>query len=496
VKRDVTRGALWSLLEAGSTEGVNLVAFIVLSRLLEPADYGVAMLASVVSTFVQTALVRGLSDAVASIANLDEDEISTAFWANLGLAAVLFVLVQLGAGVVAWCFGQPLVAPVLRWMSLCFFTTALTTMPLAALRRQLRLEAFAARGAVATTLGGLVGIVMAFKGYGAWSLVGTQIGQGMAGVATVWLFGGWRPRKRLSWATLRKLSSFSIHSTAGAALDFVGSRIDVVVIGFALDAASVGYYSLLKRVLHTAMYSTMYPIWAVMTPALGRLVGDWNRFNRAYISLVGASQVGWVLVVTGLGAVASDLLPLLFGPHWTRAVPLFQVASILAVPYAIVSSTSRALAAAGHARAYLRLGVLQVVSTAVFAAVLTHISLAATGLALVLSSLAVLPFHLYELRRYTGMQPVALLLPCMRIAMAGGVMWVVLTFGRLELPLPRSAILLVSIEATSGLASFLAALRCFSPDSFAEAIALMRSLAPRPGPRAAASAPSPGISEP
>lgn len=152
-KRDVARGALWILLEVGSAEAINLVSFVVLSRILSPADYGVAAIAGVVSALLQLLLTRGLVDAVVAQTDMDEATLSTAFWANMALAAALFVAVQAGAGAIAWCFGQPLAAPMLRWFSLCFFTTAVISIPLAWLRRGLRFETYAIRAAIGAGVG-------------------------------------------------------------------------------------------------------------------------------------------------------------------------------------------------------------------------------------------------------------------------------------------------------------------------------------------------------
>ena len=124
-----------------------------------------ASLAGVVSAFFQLALTRGLADAVVAHPELDEEALSTAFWGNLLVAVALFALVQVAAGGFAWCFGQPLVAPMLRWFSLCFFTTALTFIPLATLRRRLRFGTYAVRAAIGAASGGLVGIAMALTGF-------------------------------------------------------------------------------------------------------------------------------------------------------------------------------------------------------------------------------------------------------------------------------------------------------------------------------------------
>src|SRR4051794_18433985 len=100
MRREITRGAFWMLAEVVGGDSINLISFVILSRLLYPEDYGVASLAGVVAAFLQVLLTRGFADAVVALPNAGEDCISTAFWANLLLAAVLFGSVQFSAGAI------------------------------------------------------------------------------------------------------------------------------------------------------------------------------------------------------------------------------------------------------------------------------------------------------------------------------------------------------------------------------------------------------------
>jgi O-antigen/teichoic acid export membrane protein len=478
MKRQIAQGALWTLLEVGGAEGLNLLAFIILSRLLRPEDYGVASLAGLTSALLQIPLTNGLVDAVVARPDLDDDALSTAFWANVGLAAVLFGLAQAAAGPVAWCFGQPLIAPMLRWFSLCFFTTALTFIPLAVLRRNLDLRAYAVRAVIGAASGGAIGIGMALAGCGIWSLVGSQIAQGLAAVATVWLMSGWRPRPRISVAALRSLAPFSAHRVSGAVLDFLANRIDVVAVGLFLNTTSLGYYYLLKRVLQTASSTTLYPCQTIMMPALRHFSGDQDRFNQAYVSIVTVAQAGWVLIAVGMLTSSPEVVPAVFGARWAGAAPLFQTASLIGLSFAITSLTSPALGAAGSPRAYVPLAILKVVLTAAFLGSAALWGVVATGAGLGLSSLLLLPVHLLVLRRRTGLDPRQLLRPCLRITVAGAIAAALVSVARIAVlqahPLLPLA-LLAALGAFFCAAVYLAAFWFLAHDTFGEITSVLRS---------------------
>jgi O-antigen/teichoic acid export membrane protein len=475
MKQHVIRGGLWVLAEVGGGEIINLAAFVVLSRLLNPSDYGLASLAGVIAMFPQILLTRGLTDVIVARQEMDEDVASTIFWTNLILAATLFGFLQSTAGTVAWCFGKPLIAPLLRWLGLCFFTSALTAVPLAVLRRNLRFEAFAARAAGGSAVGGTAGIVMALAGCGVWSLVGLQLTQGLVALAAVWVMGSWRPKFRFSLTVLRDIAPFSVHTALGATLDLLGSRVDTVAVGLFLDAPSLGYYSLLKRVLQTAAAVAIYPVWAVSMPALRRLAGDWPAFTRAYTSLIGAAQACWVPVIAGLSVSASDVLPAVFGVHWTPAVPLFQAAFPMMLPCAITFCSSQVLAAVGRPGSYTVLALLQLGITAVIVGATAPFGAAPASFGLAISSLIALPFHLVVLRRSAGSAVMAALWRSVQIAGAGAFMAIGILLIRIIVldGFPAiSPVGLSCLDVGSGVLLYVSALRLFAPSSFAELVTL------------------------
>jgi PST family polysaccharide transporter len=421
-KREVAHGAFWMLLEVGSGEGLIFVVFLVLTRILGPADYGVVSLAGAIAAFAQITVMRGLADAVVARPDLEEDAISTAFWATLATGAIVCGGLDIAASGIALVFGQPLLAPVLRWFSLCLITSALVSVPLAVLRRQLRFSAFAFRAAGGGVVGGLVGVFMAFAGYGVWALVGNWVAQGVAAAAIVWWAGDWRPRLRFSIKALQELSGFSIHAVLGAALETLGSKIDLLIVGLFFDAASVGYYYLIKRVLQVVSAATVYPVWSVSLPVLAKFAGDHHRFNTHYVSFVAAAQAFWLPIVLGFGVIAADLVPMLFGAHWTGAAPVAKAASLMGLFYAVVVCTNQAFCAAMRADLYARLALFQLFTMTLLFSIAGRFNLVAAGYALSASFAVMVPLQLWVLRRATGLAVRVVLKRCVWISVAGGIM--------------------------------------------------------------------------
>src|SRR6516162_8535217 len=125
LKAKAARGALWTLTEYGGGEGISFLIFLVLARILAPADFGLLGLAQVFVSFVQVFLVQGFADAVIQRQELSPDHSSTAFWTNVVIAVVFWLLIVAGAGSIATLFHKPDLVPVLRVLASVPIATAL-----------------------------------------------------------------------------------------------------------------------------------------------------------------------------------------------------------------------------------------------------------------------------------------------------------------------------------------------------------------------------------
>jgi PST family polysaccharide transporter len=485
------RGVLWSLLEYGGGEGISLLVFLALARLLAPESFGIIALAGVFVAFVQVFLVQGFMDAVIQREALDDDHLDTAFWSNQAIAGGFFVLAQLAAGPAAAAFGKPLLADVLRWLSLVFISTALISIHQAVLKRELRFAAFAMRAIVGITTGGVVGIVMALAGCGVWSLVGQQLANGAVSVVVLWSSSTWRPRLRFSAAAFDDMARFSAHVIGSNLVGFLYKKLDVFVVGFFLDPKQLGYYYLVQRLLVTTGLVTLSTVQSIVMPVLSRLQSEPARFRQVYGATVEIVHAVFLPAVVGLGAVGSVVIPSVFGEPWRPAVPVFEIMCLVGFTQALTFFSGPALCAVGRPAAYLRLSLLQVALTAAVFLPATRLGLHGVAAAYAAVSALVIPFHLYVLRRHAGIDPADLLWRCVPSALGGIALVVAVEAAELRLvddwpPLLQSAALVVI-----GAAAYVLTLTVAAPGFVREVLALLiaalgrRGATPPPG-RAAA----------
>lgn len=409
MRERAARGVLWSTLEFGGGEGISFVVFLILARLVAPADFGIVALAGVFVSFVQIFLVQGFADAVIQREHLDADDCSTAFWVNFAIAAGFMLVILLSADAIARIFGHPELTDVLRWLSPLFVTTALISIHQALLKRHLRFASLALRAFVGVGVGGVVGIGLAFSGFGVWSLVGQQLANAVVSVIVLWWSSTWRPELRFSRRSLAEMGSFSANVIGSSFLAFVIKRSDIILLGYFFPAQQLGYYSLVQRILVTIGLLTLSTVQSIVMPVLSRLQNERERFCEVFAMVIQIVHSVWLPLVLGLGFVAPRLVPLLFGPQWLPSVPLLQILSLTGFSQVFSFFSGPALYAAGRPGAHMRLSLVQLVLTLALFLPATRFGLEGVAFSQVIASFLIIPIHFFVLKRYIGVEPGALL---------------------------------------------------------------------------------------
>jgi PST family polysaccharide transporter len=322
------KNSFWSLLQNGGNEVTSFLVFLVLARLLTPAIFGLVALAGVYLMVMQVFIDQGLHTAIIQRLELEEAHLSTAFWMNLGMALAWVLLSLVAARQIAELFGNPELAPIVQVLSVNFMLAALCMVPLALLKRQLRYKEVAVSNVVSNVFGGILGILMAYRGWGCWSLVGQQIFGYVILTGLLWSLGGWRPRFFFSGRHFRDLFSFGIHIGGVGLLGVASSRSDQYLIGRFLGTEVLGIYAVASRVL-TLLYRILVgsfgdvsnSVFSKLQNEPARLAAAYGRCLRFLCVLAFPGYLFFMLM-------AGDIFFVFFGAKWQACVPLVRVLTL------------------------------------------------------------------------------------------------------------------------------------------------------------------------
>lgn len=458
LQRRVARGLTWTVANTWGEQLLNLVVFVVLARLLTPADFGLVALAAVFVAFAQLLVDQGLGDALIQRRELTRSHIDTAFWVAMATGGLLTLTGQVLAGPIAGLLEEPDLEPILRVLSLSFLLAALSSIQLALLRRELRFRSLALRAITAAIGGGAIGILLAALGYGAWALVGQQLGAATVSVLALWTVSPWRPGRHLSLVQFRELFSYGANVVGSDILTFFSRNTDNLLIGVVLGPVPLGLYAVGYRLLNVSQVMLVNVARMIAFPALARLQHDAERMRRAYFRVTRAAGLLILPGYVGLALVAPELTVVVFGERWHEAGLVASILFLIGPVLTVQAFSAAMLNAAGHPSVVFRFRLVTAVTNVIGFAIAVSFGILAVAGAFVARGYLLLPLNLHWMRRYIGI-PIGEYLAQLRtlaaatLVLAGVVLGVKLVLLARVGPLP-----LLVAETASGAFAFAVAL--------------------------------------
>jgi O-antigen/teichoic acid export membrane protein len=331
LRKEMTFGAIWSFIE---TSGARLLSFIVitmLARLLGPEGFGVVAIAYAIIAITESLVGFGLPTAIVQRYQLSQEHISTAFWLTSLLSCVLAVSLFSAAPWIASLYDLPLLTPVIQLLSVTVILSGIVAIPAAQLTREFRFRWMAMRPFVASVLGGAVGLVLAFAGYGVWSLVWYQLVRTLS--QAVLTLGGvrWQPRLLFRWSCVRDLLPVSVNAMAMNVMDVLTLRGREIIGGYFLGPSAAALLRLATNIIDFILRTgIIVNIARVAAPVYSRMQKDQARLRQLHIKIPMIAANLAVPAAGGLILVMPDLLPMVMGEKWNDCI---LIAQILAAGY-------------------------------------------------------------------------------------------------------------------------------------------------------------------
>lgn len=335
---------------------LRVISTAFLARLLMPADFGLLSMVTSISVFAERFKDLGLADATVQSMEVTHSQTSGLFWINFFVCCVIAVALSALSKLIAMFYGEPRLVGITMAIASTFLFSGLVIQHQALLRRQLRF------GAVATiTLGSVtgslaVGIVLAYFGFGYWSLVARELSRAIFVFVGTWIACPWRPGPPQRKVGISSLLLFGRNVTAFNIVNFLSRSVDRILIGRLSGAYWVGLYDNALKSLRLPVEQIRYPISTVALPALSALQAQPDRFKAYYekasqlLAFVAAPIIVFAFVFADL------MIGLLLGPKWTAAVPIFRILAIGAFIDPLTQLVGPALVAYGKTKQYFILG--------------------------------------------------------------------------------------------------------------------------------------------
>lgn len=298
---------------------------IALVRLLDPGDFGVVALCSVITGFITLLGDLGTSAAVIQRRELNPRLLSSVWFLNVGVGVGAAILLILGSGPLAAALGNPHAAPVIRGLALVFPIRSLTLVHGALLQRDLRFNTVARSEVYGTLAGGLSAVGAALLGWGPWSLVVQQAVATTASGAVMALGARWLPRARPSRTELRGIASFTANLSAYNTVYYVARNADNLLIGRFLGTGALGVYDIGYRTILYPLRNVSNVVSTVAYPVLSRRQDDDPALLRGYLRIVRSICLLTFPMLTILAFLSPEFVGVVYGAKWAALVPVLAV---------------------------------------------------------------------------------------------------------------------------------------------------------------------------
>lgn len=360
LKTLTARSIKWNLVDRLATQALYGVTGIILARLLSQEDFGLVGAVLVFQAFASLFVDSGFSAALIQRKAPTRLDYSTVLWFNLGMATVLYVALWFMAPLIAdWFQGDERLIPLSRVMFLSFILSAAAIVQTNRLMKQMNVRLIAATNAVGLLAGAIVGIALAFGGFGAWAIVWQTIVVAGVKAVALWLSTKWLPLMQFSWASLKSFMAVGSGVMFTSFLNTLFQNIYSFFIGNRVGMVSLGYYTQSDKWSKMGIMSINQVLTSSFLPLLSEVQDDRLRFARIAAKTSRFTSYLAIPAMTFLIVMATPIFHVLFGTKWDASIILFQLLLVRGLLYLFTSLYSNYILALGKAKLIVNLEILR-----------------------------------------------------------------------------------------------------------------------------------------
>ena len=422
VARQIFSSAFWSYAGNFSDRAIRFVVFVIVARLVSPAEFGVVLISLLVVEALQIFLDGGLGAALIRQATVSDVEFDSAFLITLAFGFALSTGIFLGADAFARLVRQADAASVIRILALTPVINALGAIHTTRLVRDLGFKALATRTLAASLIASLVAVGLAYAGLGVWALVARSLTLVLCSTVGVWIAMPWLPRLRFDWMAIRTLLPTALRLLGSNLIGQINGRGFDFLAGLVLGVGALATFRIAGQTVLLIIELTAGPLTYVGYSVLSRHKDDPALFAEGFKFMAQLSALLIFPAFFGLFAVADELFPLVFGARWTGASVIVPFMCAICVPLYFQLMVSSALFAAGRADRILKWSLIEAGLTVVMAPIGAQFGLVGLAAMASLRLYGMIPFGLRWLRRDAGLDPSLVIGPALPCAAAAALM--------------------------------------------------------------------------
>ncbi|WP_413853487.1 lipopolysaccharide biosynthesis protein [Candidatus Ruminimicrobium bovinum] len=359
LKNETIKGTIWSSIEKISFLGIQFILQIVLARLLTPKDYGIIGILAVFIAVSNTFIDSGFTSALIQKKDRTEVDFSTAFYFNLVISMICYSILYFSAPYIAKFYQLPILTSITRVLSVSLIFMAISAVNRTKLQIKLDFKTQAKASLTSAILSGIIGIYLAYKGFGVWALVAQQVSNSLFNMLFMFVLIRWKPLFVFSFTSFRKMFSYGMNLMFSNLLDNIYINFRPLIIGKFFSASTLGLYSRAYQfasfpvnMSNSIFVRVAFPLFSKVQDDLTKLLNIYRKFLKIIFGI-------YIPIIFCLFLVSRPFIIVFLGNKWSGSIVLLRILSLAFMFSCFTNINASLLLSKGYSNIVLKLNLIR-----------------------------------------------------------------------------------------------------------------------------------------
>lgn len=345
----------WSSIQTFGNQIINFIVSLILARLLMPAEMGLIGMIGIFMGIGGALINGGLTTSLIRTKDPDQADYSTVFVFNLLGSVAIYGLMYFAAPFVADFYNEPRLGSITRIYCLIFIINAFSAVQVTRLHKSLDFKTETRASLISTLSSAIVGLTMAYRGYGVMSLVWMAVTVALVNTLVLWFTSGWKPSLIFTKDKFKKHFAFGNRMMFSGLLDIFYQNIYNILIGKFYNASQLGFYNRADALKSLPVGLLGGILGKVTFPLFAEVKDDNVRLKNVYKQVMCMVLFVITPLLAGMAVLAEPLFRFLFTAKWLQAVPYFQIICLAGVLYPLHVYNLNIITVKGRSDLFLKL---------------------------------------------------------------------------------------------------------------------------------------------
>lgn len=360
IKQKTIKGILWNSIEKFLVKGISFTISIILARILSPSDYGLIGMLAIFTALSNIFIESGFAKALIQKTNCTDIDYSTVFIANLGFSILIYIILFIASPYISEFYNEPLLCDILRILSLNFVLGAFNIVQRAKLMAIMDFKSLAKINFIGTLVGGICALLLAYNGWGVWTLVFQNIFTTISSLFLFPYYSHWKPSLSFSKESFILLFGFGSKLLISGVVATIVNNIATIAIGKAYQSEKLGYYTKATSFSELIAWTINDILGTVTFPVLSELQHEKERMISVYRkSLIYSTMMIFPIMIL-ITLLAKPMVIALLTEKWLPCVVLLQILCFARMFTPLSAINMNLLNAIGRSDLFMKIDLLKI----------------------------------------------------------------------------------------------------------------------------------------